>query len=58
MSKSPWRWSFAEDVTAPHAIYHGVCLRARKGEEWGKEFSGNNHKLVGSMLLQLKNAEK
>jgi len=58
MSKSPWRWSFAEDVTAPHAIHHGACLCARKGEEWGKECGGNNHKLAASMFLQLKSAEK
>jgi len=58
MSKSTWPWSFAEDVTAPHAIYHGVCLCARKVEGCGKEYGGNNHKLAGSMFLQLKSAKK
>jgi hypothetical protein len=58
MSKSPWRWSFAEDVIAPHATYFGVCLCARKGEGWRKGCGGNNHKLAASMFPQLKSAEK
>jgi hypothetical protein len=52
MSKSPWWWSFAEDIRV------GVCLCARKREGWGKECGGNNHKLAGRMFLQLKSAGK